>query len=386
MTAHWWEIIEGDCVSVMQAMPDNCVDAIVTDPPSGIGFMGKEWDHHKGGRDQWIKWMAAVSKEALRVIKPGGHALVWSLPRTSHWTATAWENGGWEIRDRLGHLFGTGYPKSLNLGKALRKAAGSDRDWDGWGTGLKPAVEDWWLCRKPIIGTVADNVLAFRTGGINIEGCRVQVADGDSVPKFIHEGKSLSKWNSYGESIQGSRRTGENSVAGRWPAHLAHDGSPEVVAIFPQSAGQQAPVRGTEPSAKTDNAYSPFDGRAPFESRHDAGSAARFFYCSKISPSDRHEGLDRPGPQFKHGTTLRQVQNTDTKGNNHPTCKSTNLMRWLCRLIVPPEGIVLDPFAGSGSTGKAALLEGFNFIGIENESEYVAIARSRIDYLDRQSQ
>jgi site-specific DNA-methyltransferase (adenine-specific) len=144
---------EGDCLSVLKAMPSDSVESVITDPPAGISFMGKVWDSDKGGRDHWITWMTQISAECLRVIKPGGHALVWALPRTSHWTATAWENAGWEVRDRIAHLFGTGFPKSANQ--------------------LKPACEDWWLLRKPLIGSVANNVLVHGTGAVNIDASRV---------------------------------------------------------------------------------------------------------------------------------------------------------------------------------------------------------------------
>src|SRR3990167_1434592 len=156
-------LLTGDCVEVMRGMDAESVDAIVTDPPAGIAFMGKSWDRAHGGRDGWIVGMAAIAAECLRVAKPGSHALVWAIPRTSHWTATAWEDGGWEVRDRLAHIFGSGFPKSHN----------PDGKHEGWGTALKPAVEDWWLLRKPLIGTVAQNVKAHGTGALNVDGCRV---------------------------------------------------------------------------------------------------------------------------------------------------------------------------------------------------------------------
>ena len=215
-----FELHHGDCLDVLKTLADCSVDAIVTDPPAGIAFMGKEWDRDKGGKADWIQWMQSVADQCLRVIKPGGHALVWAIPRTSHWTGTAWEDAGWQPRDKIYHVFGSGFPKSLDVSKAIDKAAGAEREvvgvssvtgarrsqtmndghkgtqrtyqndepvinnltapateaakqWEGWGTALKPAAEEWWLFRKPLIGTVAANVLEHGTGGLNIDGCRV---------------------------------------------------------------------------------------------------------------------------------------------------------------------------------------------------------------------
>jgi site-specific DNA-methyltransferase (adenine-specific) len=356
-------VLHGDCLEVLKTLPDNSVDAVVTDPPAGIAFMGKSWDKDKGGRNQWIAWMSEVAAECLRVIKPGGHALVWAIPRTSHWTGTAWEDAGWDCRDKIFHCFGSGFPKSLDVSKAIDRAAGAEREvvgkrweqnrkpntkehgrygeygpddglltapatpsakqWEGWGTALKPAVEEWWLFRKPLAEkTVAANVLEHGTGALNIDGCRVKYAS--------HQDKKTSARNGeYGESkpscFLGNKQImhGKQNSQGRFPAHLIHDGSEEVLACFPDISG----------------------------------SAARFFYCAKASKRDRDEGLDR---------------------NHHPTVKPTELMRYLCRLITPPGGTILDPFCGSGSTGKGAILEDFNFIGIEQDAEYVEIAKARI--------
>ena len=311
--------------------------------------MNAHWDKDKGGRDEWIKWMGAVAAECLRVIKPGGHALVWALPRTSHWTGMGWENGGWEPRDKMVHLFGTGFPKSLDISKAIDKAAGEERriigkspssanrkvgigygngeapdvrnlteaateqakQWEGWGTGLKPAHEDWWLFRKPISGkTIAGNVLEHGTGAINIDGCRV------------------------------------GTPFGRYPTNLVHDGSNEVIDLFPVDT-------------------------------------ALYFYCPKASVKDRDEGLTHLRPITTDDGRDTPIDNPYLRGktlryNHHPTVKNTDLMRYLCRLITPPGGVVLDPFCGSGSTGKGAILEDFRFIGIEREADYVSLAEARI--------
>jgi site-specific DNA-methyltransferase (adenine-specific) len=386
-----FELHQGDCLDVLKTLADCSVDAIVTDPPAGIAFMNREWDRDKGGKADWIQWMQSVADQCLRVIKPGGHALVWAIPRTSHWTGTAWEDAGWQPRDKIYHIFGSGFPKSLDISKAIDKAAGAERgdeqphptnsckggkwcncsaldatgrfsptkhpsitapateaakQWDGWGTALKPAAEEWWLFRKPLIGTVAANVLEHGTGGLNIGACRVGTEEiktqgGDKFPGV------------YGTFAA----CPESTHVGRWPANFIHDGSEEVLALFPDADGSG--------SARTLNRGQRDDGWGMADEPgllRDAGtgSAARFFYCAKASRDDRDEGL----PMDQH--------------SSHPTVKPTDLMRYLCRLITPPNGIVLDPFTGSGSTGKAAMAEGFRFIGIEREAEYIEIARARI--------
>lgn len=351
----------GDCLVVLATLPDNSVDSIVTDPPYGIGMMNKKWDYAVPS--------VAIWRECLRVLKPGGHILAFAGTRTQHRMASNIEDAGFEIRDMvtylydtneaaqalvdsldpaqlklldaafgrdgmLGWVYGTGMPKSHNL----------KDDWEGWGTTLKPALEPITLARKPFKGTVAANVRAHGPGALNVAGCRV------------------------------------GGEGGRWPANVCHDGSAEVVALFPAQAGAAAPVHKRN-GDKFRNTFGTFKGNIDEQGstfRGDSGSASRFFYCGKASRKDRHEGMDDPGPQFKHGTTLRQVENTATKGNHHPTVKSTELMRWLCRLITPPGGVVLDPFMGSGSTGKAALIEGFGFIGIELDTGYYEIAELRV--------
>jgi len=364
----------GDCLEVLQTLPDNSVDSIVTDPPAGIAFMNMQWDKDKGGRDVWIAWMEKVAKECLRVMKPGGHALVWSLPRTSHWTGTAWENAGWEPRDKIYFLFGTGFPKSMNIGKQIDKMRGDSKipitapateeakQWDGWGTGLKPASEEWWLFRKPISETtIADNVLHWGTGGLNIDGCRV------GTSKNIPASSKKVGPSKYTVSMPGNIGTsGWNANIGRWPANVVHDGSDEVVGMFPDTLPAKQAERGKGIDGST---FRHKSGELHGVRGHNdfGGSAARFFYGAKASVRDRDEGLSK--------------SDTTTRANIHPTVKSTELMRYLCRLITPPHGIVLDPFAGSGSTGKGALKEGFQFIGIEMDEEYYTIARARLEHI-----
>jgi len=417
----------GDCLKVLKTLPSCSVDAIVTDPPAGIAFMGKEWDTDKGGRDAWIAWMQSIARECLRVIKPGGHALVWALPRTSHWTGTAWENAGWEPRDKVVHLFGTGFPKSLNVGKAIDKAAGAQRpvighqrlggnaaqstaekggtyasntnsvgvkpievpitvaatpeakQWEGWGTALKPAAEDWWLLRKPLEGTVAANVLRYGTGALNIDACRIGTEERTYDLTMVSGGF---------ETTGGGRnvKSGEKTFVGRWPANVITDGSAEVVSGFPDGGAH---------SGKGTFVQHSWGVREPTKQNIEPskGSAARFFYCAKASRRDREEGcehlVDRTGAEAvdreegSAGINSPRAGASRTAGkvkNHHPTVKHTELMRYLCRLITPPNGVVLDAFMGSGSTGKAAMLEGFNFIGIEQDAEYLEIAKARIEY------
>lgn len=343
-------LILGDCREVLKSLESCSIDSVVSDPPAGIAFQNCKWDSDKGGRNNWIGWMQEIAAECLRVTKPGSHALVWALPRTSHWTATAWENAGWDIRDRVAHIFGNGMPKSHNL----------KGDWEGWGSALKPSMEDWWLFRKPLAGTIAQNVQTYGAGAINIDGCRVGVGEGGDREG---EGSALRRYTQRGStnfSMAPGPRGGDSR--GRWPSHLTHDGSEEVLAIFPESKGQQGAVTGQEPSGKTNNVYGQYGGRPATTPRGDSGSASRFFYCSKATSDDRGEG------------------------NSHPCVKSSALMRYLCRLITPPNGLILDPFSGSASTGKGALHEGFRYIGIEQSPEYHAIACDRLSKIQEPQQ
>ena len=354
--------------------------------------MGKRWDYDVPGEDIW--------SACLRVLKPGGHLLAFAGTRTQHRMAVKIEDAGFEIRDMIAWVYGSGFPKSLDVSKAIDKAAGASREvvgvkhadtypngpggntftvgsgpdgtrigpqpltapataaaaqWAGWGTALKPAMEPITVARKPLVGTVAENVLQHGTGAINVDGCRV----GTSKPPATNA--PFNSWrNLEGRSDRQNPQQTYDLNVGRWPANLIHDGSDEVVAGFPVTT--QNGFR-ANPSTKRDqhknNAYGKFADVFTVGERGytDTGSAARFFYCAKASKADRDEGCE---------------------GNNHPTVKPTELMRYLVRLVTPPGGTVLDPFMGSGSTGKAAVLEGFGFIGIERELEYIEIARARI--------
>jgi len=581
------QLFNGDCLEVMRGLADNSVDSIVTDPPAGIAFMNKEWDKNKGGRDEWIAWMTEVMTECNRVLKHGGHALVWTLPRTQHWTALACEDAGFELRDNIIHIFGSGFPKSLSISKQIDKEAGAVREvvgintrsgkergtygamagesfetvsatdnakqWDGWGTALKPAYENWLLLRKPLSEkTVAKNVIKHGTGGINIDGCRV----GTERPPTT--AKDFSAWREKEGRVDSQVATPDTDTnKGRFPANLIHDGSDEVMALFPDTQASKANARNCSgtPSVAKGKEYP----RVSFGHNDSGGSASRFFkccpsdeicficsdyyakagindiislefnkgesswknilvncaekngwttqaikefiarvnvvvkhgnqialnvrsaeslcdscgtliavylvgiksldfkkeelqviqdcigsyknstliqslvsfadvwestdiipttqslsilfgyvrhateknikqdiagkvvqksehsqflYCAKASKADRNSGCD--------GLELTIAKRThsggdDTRGrpvpenkNHHPTVKPHNLMRYLCRLITPPNGIILDPFTGSGSTGKAAIAEGFRFIGIEKEKDFFDIAIKRI--------
>lgn len=387
----------GDCREVMATLDAASVDAVVCDPPYGLSFMGKGWDHGVPGEEFWT--------EAMRVAKPGAHLLAFGGTRTYHRLACAIEDAGWEIRDCVMWVYGSGFPKSHDVSKAIDKAAGAEREvvgtipdrwtgkssvlnfatdrpqsevcvtgspatdaarqWSGWGTALKPAWEPIIVARKPLCGTVAENVLTHGTGGINVDGCRVGAHD---------PACDMDCDCTCGASGQG-----------RWPANVVHDGSSEVVGLFPDTASGSRKA-GRHVVAGGQGRYGLFsEGELP-EIIGDSGSAARFFYCAKASKADRDEGCEgiderltmRYGEKAQGPLPQQTPSKPVAQRNHHPTVKPTALMRYLCRLVTPPGGVVLDPFTGSGSTGKASVMEGFDFVGIEREAEYVEIARARI--------
>jgi len=402
------KVFNDDCLSVLREMPDNSVDSIVTDPPYGISFMSKKWDYDVPSVKVW--------KETMRVLKPGGHALIACGTRTQHRMVCNIEDAGFEIRDVVSWIYGSGFPKSLNISKAIDKAAGAEREvvgersrfgdganrrlentgakgrtgvkfgyahtkkedsggsgavgvvpitapatdeakqWDGWGTALKPSCEFFTLCRKPLSEkTVAANVLKWGTGGINIDGCRVETDKDDPNlrPNKANHKNSVSVYG--GNSLMESKTERIASkddgclTQGRFPANLIHDGSQEVLDLFPESKSGGAIKAPTTSKGIWGGA-----DQQKWDGFKDSGSAARFFYCPKASKKDRNEG------------------------NNHPTVKPTALMSYLCRLITPTGGVVLDPYMGSGSTGKAAVREGFSFVGIELDPDYYEICKARI--------
>lgn len=367
----------GDCLDVMRSFAAGSIDAIVTDPPYGLSFMGKGWDYDVPSIEIWA--------ECLRVLKPGGHLLAFAGTRTQHRMAVRIEDAGFEIRDMIAWVYGSGFPKSHDVSKAIDKAAGAEREvlgvagksgsarnsmagdfaggeymttapatdaarqWQGWGTALKPALEPITVARKPLIGTVAENVLTHGTGAINVDRCRVGGEVRYNAPAGNKAGGNSLNMSAVGMPQDAAGRT----VEGRWPANLIHDGSEDVLAL--------------------------------------AGEQARFFYCAKASKADRDEGLTNAPQRFvqfqtANGTSgkpssLSEGRNTEYR-NNHPTVKPAQLMRYLCRLATPPGGVVLDPFMGSGSTGKAAVMEGFKFIGIERDPDYFRISEARIGFAE----
>ncbi|MBX6510522.1 site-specific DNA-methyltransferase [Pseudomonas syringae pv. tomato] len=409
-----YELHLGDCLEVLRGLPASSIDSVVTDPPYGIRFMGKSWDgqdiedraayrasmpSHAGacgpngghrsvaaeagkydltpaGMRAFQAFTLEWATEALRVLKPGGHLLSFAAARTYHHMAVGIEMAGFEIRDQIMWVFGSGFPKSHNL----------KGDRAGWGTALKPAHEPICMARKPFTGTVAANVEQHGTGAINIDACRIDPT-GESRQRTGEASQDKRYAESGGTNFAARPGVRGGDPLGRWPANLIHDGSDVVRAAFPSAKGQQGDLKSHGACRQSPNGI--FGGMRPaldHAARVESDeSAARFFYCAKTTRADRHEGLIDPGPQFKQGTTLRKVQVTETKGNNHPTVKPTELMAYLLRLVTPSGGKTLDPFMGSGSTGKAAVLEGFDFIGIEQEAAYMAIAEARISYAHAKS-
>lgn len=365
----------GDCIDVMRAMPDNSVDAIVTDPPYELtsarpggrseatrgavmgGFMGLQWDA-SGVAHNVEMW-----REALRVLKPGGHLLAFSGSRTYHRMTCAIEDAGFEVRDQIMWVYGSGFPKSHN------------GPWGG--TALKPAHEPIAVARKPLVGTVAENHEAYGTGALNIDACRVEPTGESRSRKHEHADVRVAEGSTTFAATAGTRRGGDPS--GRWPANLIHDGSAEVVALFPeQESGSRAA------GVRNGLGFHGADGDGGPAIAGSSGSASRFFYCAKANRKDRNDGLRSFDlPAVTNCATMRDRENADwsaRNGNHHPTVKPTDLMAYLVRLVTPPGGLVLDPFMGSGSTGKACMREGFRFIGIDMTPEYVEIARARIQH------
>lgn len=436
------QLLLGDCLNLLPSLAESSIDTIIADPPAGIQFMGKEWDADRGGRVQWIAWLTERMKEGFRVLKPGGMALIWAIPRTSHWTATALEDAGFEIRDKIYHLFGQGFPKSHDISKAIDKMAGVEREvlrermyqlrnnggysgglnttkprsesceitvpatpaaqeWDGYGTALKPACEEWILAMKPLDGTFAHNALEWGVAGINIDGGRIptygetiSAGTANSIRNGTfdeHEGYKRP-WKERDPELYASRLDAaidRANAKGRWPSHVILD--EEAGAMLDEMSGER-PVSGCAKNGKPAmgeyiGGYDGFAGRHQGRLHNDSGGASRFFYCAKASRRERNAGLDGMEARrlpCKQGN-LDGSLNKRTNGqptyhqNHHPTVKPLSLMRYLCRLTKPPSGgVVLDMFMGSGTTGCAAVLEGRSFIGMEISDEYFAIAEKRI--------
>ncbi len=369
------KVFFGSNLDVLPTLPDNSVDSIVTDPPYELGFMGKKWD------SSGIAYSVKLWQECLRVLKPGGHLLSFGGTRTFHRMAVAIEDAGFEVRDSIAWLYGSGFPKSLDVSKAIDKAAGAKREvigqrfdgmsetamkpdkgwnansmgatvditapatdeakkWAGWGTALKPAFEPVVVARKPLVGTVAANVLEWGVGGLNIDGSRIGTTD-----KFGGGAKGKS---GFAAGYDGDGWTA-GSEQGRWPANIILD---EYMAGLLDEQSEDA---------------------------------SRFFYVSKANKKDRNDGLShleikRPDTRTSTGMGTFEEKGVQPQRNFHPTVKPTSLMEYLVKLVTPPNGTVLDPFTGSGSTGKAALLNGYKFIGIELTAEYLPIIEGRLKH------
>lgn len=470
-------LYNGDSKQILPTLAENSIDSIVTDPPYELGFMGKSWDSTGIANDPQL-W-----KEVLRVLKPGGYLLSFGGSRTYHRMAVAIEDAGFEIRDQIMWVYGSGFPKSHNISKGIDKnngevgrllkfttwmrttglkakeldeATGTNmgghylttasqpaiptvalwakirpliadvpqwvdelvdrieaerevvgkyktdmgglggerlgnaggkittastdaaKTWQGWGTALKPAHEPIVLARKPFAGTVANNVLSYGTGGINIDSNRVgnEIISTHNAPKGTFAG---------GEPDRGSDTSTYENHTGRWPANFIHDGSDEVVELFPDTNKSRSALMGKGGDNKGNSIYGKYSDIQSVRGHDDnGGSAARFFYCAKAGKRDRNEGCENlEDKEWKtDGAAIPERENRPflPSKNNHPTVKPTDLMQYLCRLITPPGGTILDPFLGSGSTGKAAMYEGFKFVGIELTEEYLPIAKARIEF------
>ncbi|MEM0174005.1 MAG: DNA methyltransferase [Sulfolobaceae archaeon] len=447
------KVYVGNNLDVLKTFPDNSIDSIVTDPPYGLGkepnanellkdwlehgyheikgkgFMGKEWDAFV---PQPILW-----KECLRVLKSGGHLLSFAGTRTYDWVVMGLRLAGFEIRDQLAWIYGNGFPKSHDISKAIDKMMGAEREvvginpnaigrkdnmgqfqpkvdreitdkkrifnitapsteeakqWEGWGTALKPALEPIVMARKPLDGTVAQNVLKYGVGGINIDGCRVELANGEETWSHGDLGKFENVANGYqrkNKSMFVNKGEASGNTLGRFPANVIHDGSEEVVKLFPNTE-----AGGSITKTYKDNSplYGDYNVKAPFESYGDSGSVARFFYTAKASQTERNWGLSgfeekytasaefRPNHMEKalEGDNGNPYGRWQPKKNIHPTVKPLDLMRYLVRLITPKDGICLDPYLGSGTTAIACKSEKINYIGIELIQEYADIAEARI--------
>ena len=333
-----YKIIHGDCVEIMAKMETGSVDAILTDAPYMLKFMGAKWDTagKKNSGKAIQEWHLRWAKEAARVLKPGGFLVCFGATKTAHRLTCAIEDAGLEIEDLILWLYGTGWPKTK--GK------------------LKPAAEPAALARKPLQGRLQENIEKYGTGSLNTEACRVETNDNLNGGAYSKGGKGRHDGDERWRFKPGG--AGEfKQPSGRWPANVVHDGSEDVLGLFPTTKSGTGAIKRASPKGWQGHALGKESREAgtPMIAYGDEGSAARYFYCAKASPTDREEG------------------------NKHPTVKPTELMRYLCRLVCPRPGMtILDPFMGSGSTGKAAMMEGFNFIGIEQDAEYVKIAEGRI--------
>ena len=426
------DLRQGDCLEVLKTIPDNSVDSVVTDPPYHLtsivkrfgkegsapaqfgtdgayaraskGFMGKEWD----GGD--IAFRTDVWSECLRVLKPGGHLLSFSHSRTYHRMAAAIEDAGFEIRDSIMWIYGSGFPKSHNIGKAIDKIQGNERevgkskgqsDYEGWGTALKPAHEPICMARKPLSEkSIAENVLKWGTGGINIDGCRIAANwEDERPPSWFNSGKSKSGEPTYGGNLKTltTSTVGERlNDGGRFPANIMFD--EEAGKLLDEQSGiteynkdrKAGNYKGGHRKEYVGTIDNDIEKKIEGQFFSDKGGASRFFYCPKTSKKERDAGLTNDikeqtaiGSTYAGNQTTSKIggnpdKPTEPKKNNHPTVKPLALMEYLIKLVTPKGGVVMDCFMGSGSTGVAARNLGFKFIGIEREQEYMDIAKQRI--------
>jgi DNA modification methylase len=375
----------GDCRDVLKTLSDNSVDSIVTDPPYELNFMSKKWDN------TGIAYDVTVWSECLRVLKPGGHLLAFGGSRTYHRLGVAIEDAGFEIRDTIAWISNKTFPKSLNVEKAMNKAGMDGSVASGWGTGLKQVVEPVVLARKPLEGTVAENTLRWGVGGLNIDGSRIG-----------NENRNISGMKSLGVMHDDNWEPKEietKTVQGRWPANVILD---EVTAgLLDEQSGVSVSKKNLIDDCRKRSSV--FGGgsekggvRTPLNSHGDSGGASRFFYVAKASKRDRNEGLeelratsagdmvDRVEGSAGMDSPRAGAGRTSGAKNFHPTVKPTQLMRYLIKLVTPEGGVVLDPFTGSGSTGKAALLDGYRFVGAELTEEYLPIIEGRLRWASEQ--
>ena len=382
-----WQVINGSSAEILKTYNDNTFDCVVTDPPYGISFLGKSWDHNTGDRE--------VYEQCLRVLKPGGHLLAFSAARTYHHLAMTVELCGFEIRDQLMWIYGSGFPKSQDVGKQIdKKNKTTDSEWSGWGTQLKPAHEPIVMARKPVIGSIRENVLEHGTGAINIDACRVGYSDEKDIATYLDnlKGPAERSKSANGDSTKMfDGQTGFKAMKkeittedakGRFPANVIHDGSDEVTSLFPNSKDGVAGKRNKNGAMFDFGAHDNWGGYGG------EGSAARFFYCPKVSGKERHIGHETPPAMFgdvqgcygPDGKRMAEGLDNRGGGNNHPTVKPIELMKYLIKLVTPMNGHILDPFNGSGSTGCAAVELGFDYTGIELDPNYVEIANKRISH------
>ena len=409
-------MIHGDCMEILKSIPENSIDAIITDPPYGLAFMGKKWDYDIPAIEIWI--------ECLRTLKPGGYLLSFAGTRTQHRMACNIEDSGFEIRDMIAWVYGSGFPKSLNIGKAVDKLQGNEREvvgikqgtyadikrdketgqdglhggiakerprvkveetkgtseWEGWGTALKPALEPITMARKPLSEkTIAENCLKWGTGGLNIDECRVGVEERDLLEKR----PILNISGIYGQGLAGSKAIGK-TTQGRFPANFIHDGSDEVLNIFPETKSIKS-NRGNINIGKMAGGSGQSEKTDTIRGHNDSGSAAKFFYCAKAGKDERNRGCDElEERQYSHDGRKKEIENPfqrqkSVARNNHPTVKPISLIQYLIKLVSREGQTILDPFGGSGTTAIACLEIGRNYVLIEKESEYVEIANKRIE-------